>query len=62
MCSPGTGAGVSSDVVTDPRAVVEAAVSAAPDDPSEGDKLNLTMTIAPDWATDMVVVCFISHL
>jgi hypothetical protein len=37
---------------------VEAAVSAAPDDPSEGNKLNLAMNIASASATDMVLGAF----
>jgi hypothetical protein len=36
MLSAGAGAGASSGAAADPRTVVEAAVSAAPDDPSEG--------------------------
>jgi hypothetical protein len=40
----------------DPRAVVEAAVSVAPADPSEGDKLNLTINIASVSATKSLSV------
>ena len=36
--SAGADAGTSSDVDVNPRAVVEEAVSVAPDDPSKGDK------------------------
>jgi hypothetical protein len=49
------GAGASSGAANEPRAAVEAEVSAAPDDPSEGDKLNLTINIASASATDMVL-------
>ena len=55
MLAAGAGAGASSGAAADPRAAVEAAVSAAPDDPSEGDKLNLTINIASASATDMML-------
>jgi hypothetical protein len=53
MLSAGAGAGASSGAAADPRAAVEAAVSAAPDDPSEGDKLNLDINIASASVTDI---------
>jgi hypothetical protein len=44
MLSGGDDAGASSGAATDPRAAVEAAVSAAPDDAFEGEKLDLAIS------------------
>jgi hypothetical protein len=54
--SDGADAGASSGPATDPRAAVEAAVSVALADPSEGDKLNLTINIASVSATKSLSV------
>ena len=61
MLSAGDGAGVSAGTVTHPREVVESAVSAAPDDASEGDKLNLPIHIASTSTTDMVLELVQDH-